>query len=199
MSKAWKHFKTITYHKYLVAKGCFRVGLYRQGLLHDLSKYSPAEFLVGARYYQGNRSPNNAEREAIGYSSAWLHHKGRNKHHYEYWIDYSTRDVPGGMAPVPMPYQYIVEMIMDRIAASKVYLGGSYTDESPLTYYYGGTDKAPIHEETKRILEEMLIMLAKRGEEETFRYMKEELKRRKNKAGKEGNKTRDMQQRRPVE
>ena len=199
MSKAWKHFKTITYHKYLVAKGCFRVGLYRQGLLHDLSKYSPAEFLVGARYYQGNRSPNNAEREAIGYSSAWLHHKGRNKHHYEYWIDYSTRDVPGGMAPVPMPYQYIVEMIMDRIAASKVYLGGSYTDESPLTYYYGGTDKAPIHEETKRILEEMLIMLAKRGEEETFRYMKEELKRRKNKAGKEGNKRRDMQQRRPVE
>lgn len=199
MSKAWKHFKTITYHKYLVAKGCFRVGLYRQGLLHDLSKYSPAEFLVGARYYQGNRSPNNAEREAIGYSSAWLHHKGRNKHHYEYWIDYSTRDVPGGMAPVPMPYQYIVEMIMDRIAASKVYLGGSYTDESPLTYYYGGTDKAPIHEETKRILEEMLIMLAKRGEEETFRYMKEELKRRKNKAGKEGNKTRDMQQRQPVE
>ena len=199
MSKAWKHFKTITYHKYLVAKGCFRVGLYRQGLLHDLSKYSPAEFLVGARYYQGNRSPNNAEREAIGYSSAWLHHKGRNKHHYEYWIDYSTRDVPGGMAPVPMPYQYIVEMIMDRIAASKVYLRGSYTDESPLTYYYGGTDKAPIHEETKRILEEMLIMLAKRGEEETFRYMKEELKRRKNKAGKEGNKTRDMQQRRPVE
>ncbi len=199
MSKAWKHFKTITYHKYLVAKGCFRVGLYRQGLFHDLSKYSPAEFLVGARYYQGNRSPNNAEREAIGYSSAWLHHKGRNKHHYEYWIDYSTRDVPGGMAPVPMPYKYIVEMIMDRIAASKVYLGGSYTDEAPLTYYYGGTDKAPIHEDTKRILEEMLIMLAKRGEEETFRCMKEELKRRKNKAGKEGNKTRDMQQRRPVE
>ena len=179
MSKAWKHFKTITYHKYLVAKGCFRVGLYRQGLLHDLSKYSPTEFRVGARYYQGNRSPNNAEREAVGYSSAWLHHKGRNKHHYEYWIDYSTRDVPGGMAPVPMPYKYIVEMVMDRIAASKVYLGDSYTDEAPLTYYYGGTDKAPIHEDTKRILEEMLTMLARRGEEETFRYIKEELRKRK--------------------
>lgn len=123
MSKAWKHFKTITYHKYLVAKGCFQVGLYKQGIFHDLSKYSPAEFLVGAKYYQGNRSPNNAERENIGYSSAWLHHKGRNKHHYEYWIDYSMQDVPGGMAPVPMPYRYIAEMIMDRIAASKVYLG----------------------------------------------------------------------------
>ena len=67
MNKAWMHFKTITYHKYLVARGCFQVGLYKQGLLHDMSKYSPSEFLVGARYFQGDRSPNNAEREAIGY------------------------------------------------------------------------------------------------------------------------------------
>ena len=90
-----------------------------------MSKYSPTEFWVGAKYYQGTRSPNNAEREDIGYSSAWLHHKGRNKHHYEYWIDYSMQALPGGMAPVPMPDKYIAEMIMDRIAASKVYMGGN--------------------------------------------------------------------------
>ena len=89
--KAWRHFRTITHHKILVMKGCFKLGLYRQGLLHDMSKYSPTEFLVGCRYYQGTRSPNNAEREAKGYSSAWLHHKGRNKHHYEYWIDYGMK------------------------------------------------------------------------------------------------------------
>ena len=75
MNKAWKHFKTITYHKWLVMQGCFRVGLYRQGLFHDLSKYSPIEFIVGVRYWQGDRSPNNAEREEIGYSSAWLQRK----------------------------------------------------------------------------------------------------------------------------
>ena len=91
--KALQHFKTITYHKYLVMKGCFAVGLYRQGICHDLSKYSWTEFRVGAKYYQGNRSPNNAEREDIGYSSAWLHHKGRNRHHYEYWVDYSTQSI----------------------------------------------------------------------------------------------------------
>ena len=85
--KFWKHLKTINHHKMLVMKGCFRVGLYKQGLLHDLSKYMPSEFLVGCKYYQGDVSPNNAEREDRGYSSAWLHHKGRNKHHYEYWID----------------------------------------------------------------------------------------------------------------
>ena len=85
----WLHFKTITRHKLLVMKYCFQLGLYKQGLLHDLSKYSPSEFLVGARYYQGTRSPNNAERENIGVSTSWLHHKGRNKHHFEHWVDYS--------------------------------------------------------------------------------------------------------------
>ena len=85
--KAWKHFCTITHHKFLVAKGCFAVGLFWQGFMHDLSKYSFTEFRVGAKYFQGTRSPNNAEKEDIGYSSSWLHHKGRNKHHLEYWWD----------------------------------------------------------------------------------------------------------------
>ena len=88
--KALQHLKTINHHKWLVCQGCFKVGLYKQGLLHDLSKYSPTEFLVGCKFYQGTRSPNNAEREVKGYSAAWLHHKGRNRHHYEYWLDYST-------------------------------------------------------------------------------------------------------------
>ena len=84
------HFETITRHKLLVMKYCFECGLYQQGLTHDLSKYSPTEFIPGCIYYQGDHSPNEAERAARGYSSAWLHHKGRNKHHLEYWIDYTT-------------------------------------------------------------------------------------------------------------
>ena len=175
---AWKHFKTITHHKYLVMKGCFKVGLYKQGILHDMSKYSTSEFWVGIKYYQGNRSPNNAEREAIGYSSAWLHHKGRNKHHYEYWIDYSIKEISGGMAPAPMPNKYIVEMLMDRIAACKVYNGKKYTNASPWEYYSVGKEKAPIHPETKAALEKLLYMLAKNGEEATFAYIKKELLRK---------------------
>lgn len=173
MGKAWSHFKTITYHKYLVAGGCFRVGLYRQGLLHDMSKYGFTEFLVGARYYQGNRSPNDAEREEKGYSGAWLHHKGRNRHHYEYWIDYNQ---DGKMVPCPMPDRYIAEMIMDRIAASKVYEGKNYTDASPLDYYSrGGNVNTPMHEYTRTVLERMLKMLAEEGEEKTFAAIRREL------------------------
>ena len=178
--KAWKHFKTITHHKYLVMKGCFAVGLYKQGLTHDLSKYSPSEFLVGARYFQGDRSPNNAEREEKGYSSAWLHHKGRNKHHYEYWIDYSIREVPGGIAPVEMPVPYVAEMLMDRIAASKVYKGNKYTDAYPLLYFQSAKEIPIMHEHTRKLLLRLLTMLAKQGEEKTFAYVRGMLLKRKN-------------------
>ena len=85
------HFRTINRHKREVMKNCFRVGLYKQGLLHDLSKYSWTEFKTGVKYYQGYRSPNTAERLETGLCEAWLHHKGRNKHHFEYWVDYDTK------------------------------------------------------------------------------------------------------------
>lgn len=172
-----KHLFTVTHHKMLVMQGCFRVGLYRQGILHDLSKYSPTEFLVGARYYQGNRSPNNAEREEIGYSSSWLHHKGRNRHHFEYWVDYNLRGKDGEspLVPVKMPGRYVVEMLMDRIAASKVYLGEAYTDQSPLGYFDGGRARKFMHPETAALLEKLLKMLAENGEDYTFRYIRSKL------------------------
>ena len=158
----WRHFYTITQHKAAVARHCFQVGMYWQGLTHDLSKYTPAEFWQGCRYYQGFQSPNNAEREAKGYSSAWLHHKGRNKHHYEYWIDYSLKP-RRCMAGMKMPLRYVNEMIMDRIAASKVYEGA---------YYEQGKGAYLIHEETRELLELILHMLDEHGEKKTFAYMK---------------------------
>ncbi len=171
--KAIQHLKTINHHKKLVMEHCFKVGLYRQGLLHDLSKYAPSEFLVGCRYYQGTRSPNNAEREVKGYSSAWLHHKGRNKHHYEYWIDYSN-NLEKGIVGQRMPVKYVVEMFMDRIAASKTYQGENYTDRHPLEYYEKGAANLGdmIHPETAKLLHKLLKMLARDGEEKTFTYIR---------------------------
>lgn len=171
--KAWNHFKTITHHKRLVMQGCFRVGLYKQGLLHDLSKYGPAEFLTGVRYYQGTRSPNAAEREEKGYSEAWMHHKGRNKHHYEYWTDLNL--TTGKYESFPMPRNYLAEMVMDRRAACKTYQGKNYTDGSALEYYLTSKERYIMHPDTQRQLEYILTMLRDRGEEETFRYIREDV------------------------
>ena len=169
--KAWQHLKTINHHKWLVLQGCFRVGLYWQGLTHDLSKYSPTEFRTGARYYQGNRSPNAAEREDKGYSEAWMHHKGRNRHHCEYWSDMDG--ATKRYVPIAMPRKYLVEMVMDRRAACMTYQGDAYTDASPLRYFERGLEKHSMHEKTTRELEYLLTMLAQQGEEATFRYIRE--------------------------
>ena len=168
--KAWKHFKTITKHRFIVMAGCFRVGLIWQGLTHDLSKYSPTEFLMGAKYYQGTRSPNTAEREDKGFSQAWMHHKGRNRHHYEYWTDMNraTRNYES----FPMPRKYLVVMVMDRRAACITYQGAAYTDASALNYFMGSRERELMHPQTRQELEYILTMLRDRGEKETFSYIK---------------------------
>ena len=169
------HFVTITEHRLEVMKYCFRCGLYLQGLTHDLSKYAPVEFLNGARYYQGYRSPNNAEREAKGYSESWLHHKGRNRHHYEYWFDYQFGEKDAIISPVPMPKKYIVEMFMDRVAACKVYQKEKYSVASPLAYYRSGKTIDLLHPETAKLLETLLTMLAKHGEDYTNLYIRKKV------------------------
>ena len=168
--KAFAHFKTITRHRWLVRQGCFRVGLYWQGLIHDLSKYSPTEFFVGAKYYQGNRSPNAAEREDKGYSEAWMHHKGRNRHHYEYWTDMNRTTKL--YESVPMPRKYLAEQVMDRRAACIVYQGKDYTPGSALTYFMKSRERELMHPKTRREMEYILTMLKEAGERETFRYIK---------------------------
>lgn len=173
MFHPWLHFKTITKHKCMVMYYCFRIGLYKQGLLHDLSKYAPVEFLVGSRYYQGNRSPNNAEREATGVSRAWLHHKGRNRHHFEYWVDYSL-DGEHVIMGAQMPRKYVAEMVMDRISASRTYLGDAYDSRQPLNYFLKSKEKLWfIHPQTKKELEGLLRILHDQGEDRTLRYIKQ--------------------------
>lgn len=173
-AKAWGHLRTITQHKLLVMRYCWRVGLYRQALAHDLSKYSPTEFLVGARYYQGHRSPNTAERTAKGYSDAWMHHKGRNKHHTEYWTDIKGNG-DATLEGKPMPTRYVVEMFCDRIAACKVYQRDAYTDRSPLEYYELEHSTGPllIHPDTDALLRRLVTLLADEGEEAAFRTVRE--------------------------
>ncbi|MDE7431045.1 MAG: catalase [Lachnospiraceae bacterium] len=164
------HFMTITKHRHEVMKNCFKSGIFIQGLLHDLSKYSPTEFFVGVMHFQGDRSPNEGEREDYGYSKAWMHHKGRNKHHFEYWTDYDPQTKK--MSPVRMPKKYVIEMFCDRVAASKVYLGENYNDSEPLNYYLKGKSRRLIHKQTADEIENLLTMLEEQGEEATFRHIR---------------------------
>jgi hypothetical protein len=168
--KFFGHLRTVIRHKRMVFIHCKKAGIGFQGLLHDLSKFSPYEFFAGVNYYFGNKSPNEGQREKFGYSSAWLHHKGRNKHHFEYWTDYSK--IAGKVVPIKMPLKYVKEMFCDRVAASKIYQGENYTDSHPYEYFMRGKPNRFIHEDTSDLLEKLLFMLKEKGEKATFGYIK---------------------------
>lgn len=175
VSNIYAHFMTVTKHRHKVICHCRKAGILFQGLCHDLSKYSLTEFIPGIKNFTGNCSPNELERKEKGYSSAWLHHKGRNKHHFEYWTDYNPAEKR--IMPVKMPIRYVAEMFCDRVAASKIYQGENYTDSHPYEYFMRGKPNRVINCETSDLLEKWLLMLKEKGEEETFLNIKSTVKK----------------------
>lgn len=109
------------------------------------------------------------ERDRYGYSKAWLNHKGRNKHHAEYWQDIRPS---GKTEPIDMPRKYLAEMICDRVAASKIYLKENYTNDAPWNYYDSHRDENQFSTNTRQDLVYFLQMLRDEGEEYLFEYLR---------------------------
>ena len=170
LKKTFKHLHTVNTHRFRVFILCCRVGIPIQGLLHDLSKYTPIEFWEGVKYYEGTHSPIHNCKKDIGYSKAWLHHKGRNKHHYEYWYDYETSLV----API-IPFKYVLEMICDSFAAGQTYQGKKWTKEYQLSYWKKVKDNAIIHPKIKKLLDRIYTDVSKKGLKPVLKkkYLKE--------------------------
>lgn len=157
------HLHTINKHKFTVFRLCLKCGIVWQGITHDLSKYSPSEFFVSVKYYHGDKSPNAYSKKDIGYSTAWLHHKGRNKHHHEYWYDY---DAPN---KTPMiPYKYVAEMICDCVAASKTYGGKNWTKSNQYNYWLSRKDKYMINEQVLEMALEVFKQVSEQGINKTI-------------------------------
>ena len=169
VNRFFGHLSTITKHRVLVRHMCFKCHMYKQGLLHDLSKYSPSEFIPSIKYYQGYRSPISYEKELIGYSECWLHHKGRNKHHWEYWIDRKQND----LVCLEMPFNYVLESALDKIAASKVYQKDNYTDNSPYDFFFNSYEINVMNKKTANQILDLLKYLKDNGEENTLNYIKD--------------------------
>lgn len=152
------HFMVITRHKWVVFKLCCKVGQPWRGLVHDLSKYSPTEFWEGVKYFNGKHSPITDAKKDKGYSQAWLHHKGRNKHHTDYWVDLSAPD----KTPI-IPYQYVAEMLCDKLAAGMVYKGKDWTKEYELDYWLNERDKTLVNDQVEALITEFLTQVSKEG------------------------------------
>ncbi len=165
-----KHLHTVNKHRYLVLKLCFKLGLYWQGLTHDLSKYSFEEFIPSVKYFSGNKSPIDQELKEKGYSQCWLHHKGRNKHHWQYWTDFYG----GKVIYIEMPLKYIKEMVADRIAACMVYQKENYKPDSALNFYLNSKERLFIPEKTSQKLHYYLSIVANHPLDEALKIIKED-------------------------
>lgn len=158
--KLIRHLHNVNIHRFYVFKLCCKVGIPFQGLTHDLSKYSLSELIPSVKYFtDGKKSPLAEEKSIKGYSLAWLHHKGRNKHHFEYWYDYNARV----KTPI-IPFKYMKEMICDRVSASKVYYKDNYNNNRALEYFNSQKDKIKMDKRLISFLEEVFIRLSKEGE-----------------------------------
>ncbi|MBR6530572.1 MAG: catalase [Clostridia bacterium] len=166
----FSHLRTITRHHNEVFRLCRRAGIGWRGFWHDFSKLSPTEFFAGARFYtDGTHSPTVEERRTNGCSRAWMHHMGRNRHHFEYWVDYRPGE---GLQPVEMPPVFFCEMICDRIAACKIYRGKEYVDADSLAYFNRQKHTYYIHPSTAAHMEYVFTLLADRGEDALFEYLR---------------------------
>jgi len=152
------HTKLVLKHKWYVFIYCTRLGMPFRGLKHDMSKFSPVEFWESVKYYNGKRSPIAICKQENGYSKAWLHHKGRNKHHTEYWVDVNAPE----RTPI-IPYKYVAEMICDKLSASKVYNGKSWNTKSEIEYWNKEKQKLEINKHIEEMLTEVFEQVAEIG------------------------------------
>lgn len=143
------HLKTIIIHKYYVFKYCCKCGIPWQGIIHDLSKFSPAEFIPNVKYVKKGVSPIAVQREVLGFTTSWFHHKGRNPHHYEYWMD----KFDAGCYVTRIPYKYMVEMLCDNLGANKAYKGKNATYEDEYKWWQIEKVKRNIHPDNKKFLD----------------------------------------------
>ena len=161
--KIFKHIKLVMKHKWIVFKLCCKVGVPMRGILHDWSKFSPTEFFESIKYYDGHKSPITACKAEKGYSNAWLHHKGRNKHHPEYWIDMSLPN-----KTVIMPYKYAAEMICDKMAAGLVYSGKDWKPNTQIDYYMKEREKSLIHPQIDKFMIATFTEVSENGLDKTL-------------------------------
>lgn len=165
MTEFFKHLKTIRTHRKYVRRACFRMGLFWQGLTHDLSKYSPTELSI-CKYYSGSRSPHQNAREVLGYSPSWIHHYHKNKHHHQFWYD---DDQDGNIIPIKMPYRYIAESFADMLGASKAYNPKNWKPEMLQEYWLNHCKGKRIqHPDSEAFLDVMITKLVSCNTEDAF-------------------------------
>lgn len=148
-NKALKHLRLIFRHRHQVIRNAFHMGIFFHSLRHDLSKFSPSELLPSIKYFRGTYSPVQEQRNhEDNYSTIAIHHTRKNKHHWEYYLDFYK----GSILVKNMPYKYALEYVADMMSASKTYDKAHFSPDAVLAYYQNKKDLFLMSEATKEFI-----------------------------------------------
>lgn len=148
-SASLTHFVGVLRHKLYVFQAGREIGapLWRL-LVHDLSKFHPAEFPAYRDFYiaPGRRTKNRSFSERLfAFKRAWRRHYAVNPHHWEHWANLGS-----DIEPQPMPRAYVLEMVADWMGV------GRSKGNTAAAYYRAHYDKIELHPETRRQVNELL-------------------------------------------
>lgn len=135
----WNYLKYVLKHKWFVFIECLKIIQPWHGIVHDLSKFLPSEFIPYARWFYGKGDDKDKE----SFDVAWCLHQHRNKHHWDYWIMSNGK-------PVPMPSKYVMQMIADWRA-----MGRTFGDTAE-SFYAKNKDRMILHSATINLIEWIL-------------------------------------------
>lgn len=159
-----KYLKYVLRHKWYVMIECFRFGLIWRGIMHDMSKLRPSEFIPYANFFYGNGNDIRSRRDKSGYYKptdtgdkefdfAWLFHQKRNSHHWQWWV---LPEDGGGLKVLEMSDVAILEMVCDWLGAGKAQ--GKFSPKNDKfketrAWYSVNKEKMQLHPKTRRIVE----------------------------------------------
>lgn len=139
MNKYWNYLKYILEHKKNVFIECWKRGLYFHAFTHDLSKFSPVEFISYTKHFYGTKE----DKIYSNFDYGWLNHQRKNKHHWDYWVD------SDGVA-LRIPEKYIKQMVCDWKA-----MGRKFGDTAQ-SYYLNNKQRMKLNSITVILLEREL-------------------------------------------
>ncbi len=160
----WKYLKYVSRHKWYVFVECYKRNLIWRGIVHDLSKFRPSEFIPYARYFYGDYPPYDVGvttywphrfREDVErrFDRAWLFHIHRNPHHWQYWL---LQEDDGPIKKIPIPIKYLKEMGCDWLGAGKAITGKNNIKE----WYAENKDRIQLKVINRKWVERFVVDVA---------------------------------------
>lgn len=152
MKRNLKYLAYLIKHKwYVYVAGTVLKVPYWRLLIHDWTKFLPSEWIPYAHtFYTFSGLPQYDEHPK--FSGAWNHHQKANKHHWQYWVLMKDQ---GGYETLEIPEVYVREMVADWAGAGRAITGKWQVH----TWYELNKKKMKIHPKTKKLINELLILI----------------------------------------